>query len=76
MWRWEPWPLDDDSFVEATIVFVDGGRIQPGEVGLVEIEPLSPTLWADVKPGQSIGAYEGRRRVATGVVARALGQST
>jgi hypothetical protein len=51
--------------VHGICIRFEGDPIDPGASARVTIEPRYPEYWANVRPGQEIGVFEGPHRVAT-----------
>ncbi len=50
------------------IIFEKDQILVPGKAGMVLLEPLVPELWESVKITDNIYAYEGTRKVLSGIV--------
>jgi len=57
------WTIND-----APVTLEDVEQLAPGEEATVRLHPIAREFWNQVKPGMTIYAHEGRRRVATAVV--------
>jgi hypothetical protein len=63
-------PPGSAEFHGAQIVALSTDPLPPGGESDAEIEPLFPESWPNAPDGTEIGAYEGFKRIATGVVIR------
>jgi hypothetical protein len=53
----------DGLLGRATATVEDGGRIEPGESGVVRLDPDDWTAWAEVRPGDAFPMFDGPRIV-------------
>ena len=49
--------------VDGQLLFSPADEIKPGQVALVDIQPLVPEHWSSVGAGSDLALWEGRRQI-------------